>query len=343
VKAAALLIFALSHTGHWLSGTNATVKIAWAAQAPVAPATVVWELRFDGATVSSGRTLLPDAKRAIEIAVAAPTVRVRTTVQWRYHVSPADGGADIEAGSLPVWIYPPDLIDDYSRQFAQRGVVLFDKSESLGRILKQARIPCTRVDDLSRLATLKADVVLIGEDMIDDTVFAQGPLQALARNGSQVLLLRQSRPRMLMNYRLSERNISPSFAWRNDHPLLDGFDADELAALLGGQKRALAIQLPADEPALEIGYWSAEMPGNDPGPIDALLVTKRCGDGRVVMCQLPMGNISDDPLSQIFLNNMLNYLATRPEPTPRPSERLSPITVSAPQAPSIHLSPGDQP
>ena len=40
-----------------------------------------------------------------------------------------------------------------------------------------------------------------------------------------------------------------------------------------------------------------------------------------MLCQLPLGPWDEDPRSQLFLGNLMSYLATRPEPTPPPSRR----------------------
>ena len=61
------------------------------------------------------------------------------------------------------------------------------------------------------------------------------------------------------------------------------------------------MQLPADEPALEIAFWPREIPGKEPVPIDALVVTKTLGKGRIVLCQVPLGPWQSDPRSQLFL------------------------------------------
>ncbi|MCX5660572.1 MAG: hypothetical protein NTW19_12735 [Planctomycetota bacterium] len=97
------------------------------------------------------------------------------------------------------------------------------------------------------------------------------------------------------------------------------------------------MQLPIDEPALELIHWPREAPGKEPVPIDALLVTKSVGRGRMVICQLPLGPWESDPRSQLLLANSVSYLLTRPEPTLKPSERPQPKQMVAPNVPTIPL------
>ena len=110
--------------------------------------------------------------------------------------------------------------------------------------------------------------------------------------------------------------------WRTRHPLLSGLPRE---ALDSSNRRAdadtRAIRLPKDEAVLEIGYWPRESAGREPPPIDALILTRTIGAGRLVLCQAPLDRWHDDPRSRIFLRNALDYFLTRPEPTPRPSER----------------------
>jgi hypothetical protein len=104
-----------------------------------------------------------------------------------------------------------------------------------------------------------------------------------------------------------------------------------------------AVQLPADAPVLEIGYWPRETPGREPVPIDALLAVKATGRGRIVLCQVPLGRWATDPRSQLFLRNALAYLATRPEPTPPPSQRKVALRVVPASVPTVTIPPGGRP
>jgi hypothetical protein len=121
-------------------------------------------------------------------------------------------------------------------------------------------------------------------------------------------------------------------------------DADDLKSwILGDAPELLPIELPADEAALELAYWPPEIAATVPVPIDAMIAVKSVGSGRIVFCQLPMGDWTSDPRSQLFLYNALNYLSTRPEPTPRPSERPTTRPAAPVAVPTINISPEGQP
>ena len=117
----------------------------------------------------------------------------------------------------------------------------------------------------------------------------------------------------------------------------------DLHSWIAGVPSLHVVQLPADEPVATVGSYPREVPGEQPVPIDAVLMSKSVGKGRLVVCQLPLGDWSKDPRSQMLLNNAVDYLLSRPEPTPRPSER--PTTRPAetqPTVPTIQLN-GEKP
>ena len=125
-----------------------------------------------------------------------------------------------------------------------------------------------------------------------------------------------------------------------EHPLAAHFELIAPAAEL----KVKALRLPVDEPALEIAFWPREVRSEEPAPIDALLVSKTIGRGRVVLCQIPLGPWESDPRSQLFLADALDYLLSRPEPTPPPSRRTRPEKPAAlPPVPTIPLNPGVSP
>jgi hypothetical protein len=101
------------------------------------------------------------------------------------------------------------------------------------------------------------------------------------------------------------------------------------------------VQLPADEAALEIGYYPREVPGVRPAPIDAVLLSKSTGKGRIVLCQIALGDWDRDPRSRIFLSNALDYLSTRPQPTPPPSQRPTPRQAAPTSVRTIDIPQGE--
>ena len=188
-----------------------------------------------------------------------------------------------------------------------------------------------------------ADAVLVGPDALSDSPFEQAPLLSLAESGASVMIFRQHRPAVLIGYPLTLRDTPAKLEWQTDHSLLNGFEPQDLHSWIAGVPSLQVVQLPADEPVSVVGSYPREVPGEQPAPVDAVLLSKSVGKGRLVLCQLPLGDWSKDPRSQMLLNNAVDYLLSRPEPTPRPSER--PTTRPAetqPAVPTIQLN-GDKP
>jgi hypothetical protein len=192
----------------------------------------------------------------------------------------------------------------------------------------------------------RPDLILVGPDQIGDSAFVQGPLVNFAKAGSSVAVFEQKRPSVLAAYILARRQPAASGAvrFRPGHPLFAGLEEGDLTSWLTSDVELLwAIQLPPDEPALELAWWPREIPGEQPAPVDALLVTKSLGRGRVVLCQLLLGGWDEDARSQLFLGNLLSYLSTRPEPTPPPSRRPEARPVAPTTVPTITIPAGVKP
>jgi hypothetical protein len=237
-----------------------------------------------------------------------------------------------------VWDQPPGTED------ALITSLIGGQSAGLARVLDAAGVRCTAIQRPSDLPLTTADIILVGPDRIEAGAFVQSPLLNQAEAGANVLMFAQSHPRILAGYNLLRRAAPKRLDWRETHPLLEGFQPEDLQSWLTGQSNDVwAVQLPADEPALEIGYWPRETPGREPVPIDALLLTKAVGKGRIVLCQIPLGPWGSDPRSQLLLRNALGYLATRPEPTPPPSRRRERPERVPTTVPTITIPPGDRP
>ena len=81
---------------------------------------------------------------------------------------------------------------------------------------------------------------------------------------------------------------------------------------------------------------AAQVAGQQPVALDALILTKTLDKGRIVLCQMPLGPWQSDPRSQLFLVDALDYLASPVVPTPPPSRRPRPVQPApAPPVPSI--------
>jgi len=254
------------------------------------------------------------------ISIKCPQVRVRTTIRFVYRILQHDGDQELERGEAPLNLFPPDLTRGWAELFRDKKLVVVDTAEGLPKLLEAAKVPYTRLDDASRITD--ADVVLVGVDQLDDSTFAQAALLTVAEQGRSVMIFHQSKPMQLANYPLRSRPAPQKLEWKLDHPLFGQFSEADVQSWLVTGASLRAIDLPADEPALELAYWPPETPGKKPAPVEAIALTKSTGTGRIVLCEIPLGGWQSDPRSQMLLGNALAYLLSPPQPTLKPSERV---------------------
>lgn len=318
----ALLVITLSFGGHWFGGRPATIDMRWAAIHEHPDATVVWQLEHERIGIAKGALKLPPDDGPGVLTLTTPVVRARTVMQWHYRIQDCEQGKVLSAGAVPIHLYPDDQLEGLAARLADTGIAVLDTTRELSGLLGRAGVRHRHVLKASALRLHRSRVIVIAPEELSEPGFEQPALMAAARGGTGVLIFQQSRPRRLMGYGLALRPVPARLAWRLDHPLLRGFMKGDL-----GQEKwrsapgFVAVQLPPDEAALEVAFWPCEAAGDDPAPIDAMIVTRTTGPGRIVLCQLPLGNWGDDPRNQRFLVNALDYLTSRPAPTPPPSQR----------------------
>jgi hypothetical protein len=314
-----------------------------------APGAVLsWELQLGLVQLASGQVTLEAGQPTARIGVSVPPVRVRTAMRWAYCVTDPASTEVLAVGAETIHVYPEGLLGGVAKRLVGKTLVVCDRADGLPRTLASAGIPLTRVDNdataIGILGTVSADAILVGPDYLTDSLFSQTALLNQARSGRSVFVFAQTRVRRLAGYPLAQRARPSQLEWRLEHPLLDGFQPGDVEDWLRPPSDDVrAVQLPVDEPALEVVYWPRETPGREPIPIDALLVVRQVGDGRIVLCQLPTTNWNEDPRAQLLLRNALNYLVTRPEPTPRPSQRATQPTARPQRDVEIVIPPGDRP
>jgi hypothetical protein len=343
MKLATLLIVILSNQGYWIGGQEATVTTREAARGGLPAADLSWELMFANVRLGNGRVAIAAHDGATTVRIAAPQCRVRIALHWNYRLTARGTGQVLEQGDIPIQLFPDDLLGDLAPRLSQKRLVIWDRVQGIPAVLDAAKAPYTRVDSENALQFAKADAVLVGAGMLGNSIFEQATLRALAEGGASVMIFEQKSAERLMGYSVAKRNAPTQLEWRLDHPLLRDFQPEDLQSWIAAMPALSILQLPANEPALELGYYGPEVSVNPPWPIDAVLVTKAAGAGRFVLCQIPLGDWVHDPRSQIILRNAIDYLLTRPQPTPRPSDRLTPRPVELPQVPTIPLSSGGFP
>lgn len=344
MKTASLLILLLSNAGYWFGGREGTVNVRYATEDALPAAELTWELHLGGARLASGEIAIEPGREPAEVKLTPPRVRARSTMRWRYRLTERATGKELETGDVPLHVFPDDVMEGVAgRMKDKRLVVIGGDDAGLSARLRAAEVPHTTLAAAADLALNRPDIVLVGRDVLGESPFEQSPLLAQASAGASVMLFRQSRPPKVAGYRLARREVPRSLEWRPEHPLFAGAGGEQLDDLLRDGAEVLAVRLPADEAALELAWWPREVKGEEPAPMDALVVTKSIGAGRLVICQLPLGDWEDDPRAQLLLAGALDYLLTRPQPTPPPSQRPEPEPLAPAPVPTITIPGGDKP
>jgi len=329
---AALVLIALLNQGHWIGGQPGEINLQWSAKSDLPAAVVEWQLQYGDTQLGTGRVALKSGAKQATLTITPPPVRALCEVECSFNVKAADTGKTIIKTRTTLHIYPADLLAKVGARLGAKSLAVWDRADGLPAILKDAKIPFTRLDDESNLQFTKYDILVVSQDQLRERPFGQASLLGHVQNGTSLLVLRQIRVKTVAGYALQRRTVPAKLTWREGAGLLAHLRTRELST----GEDAWAIQLPADEPALELVYWPREVRSAEPAPIDALLVSKTLGQGRVVLCQIPLGNWKQDPLAQLFLADALEYLSSRPEPTPPPSRRPPPPTPPpSPRVPQL--------
>jgi hypothetical protein len=342
MRLATLLIILMSNQGYWIGGQEGTINIRPAARGGLPAADVSWDLLWEGVKISSGVLAMAQGDQATILRIKPPQCRQRVVLHWMYRLSARVTGQELAHGDLPINVFPDDIVTNLAERVGQRRVFVWDNAGGIPALLDHAKVPYTRVDAESQLQMVNADVVLVGQEMLDNSIFSQSTLMALAENGTSVMLFKQSRPQRLIGYGVSRRDAPTRFEWMRDHPLLHDFELDDLASLTAASRDFSCVELPANEHALELAYYPPETPGARLGPIDAVLLTRAFGAGRLVVCELELGNWVEDPRSQMFLRNAIDYLLTAPQATLSRTDWPEKLPPSVPWVPTIPVYPGGQ-
>lgn len=317
MNAATVLLLLITNQGFWFGGEEGTIEVRWAIDDHLPDAVLIWELNFGTTRISKGRVGLRADREPSTIKLTLPKVRTVTRMTWVYRVESADG-EKVADGAAQLNVFPPGLLKDHERWRSREIAVIGDK---LAQALAKNEVKHKAIESVRGLQFARTDIVLIAPDALA-TAADQASALAIAESGASVLIFAQNKADNLMSYPLTSRPVRGTLVWRAEHPLLAGLSGEGWQSLFAdGQREPRAIGLPADEPALDIVAWPREAEGEQPVPIDALVAVKAVGRGRMALCQLPLKDWQTDPRSQLFLRNALDYLATRPEPTPPPSQR----------------------
>ncbi|MEX0885785.1 MAG: hypothetical protein WD009_05020 [Phycisphaeraceae bacterium] len=317
--ATAVLLVTLSTQGHWLAGREHAITLQWVRE-PV-PAALHWQLTHGSVELGRGAVVLAGDDAGAAVRLITPDVRARTTIHWHYQLRSADDGGLLERGQRTINLHPDDILDNVPHHRDDPLAIVADEDDPLVAVLRDAQVEHERVDRIETLRLGPSHRVIVSAGALKGRMGEEAALRALVRRGGSVMVLEQQQIDELAGLRLRTRSATNGLRWRVDHPLLAGFESGELDGIADADGRLRVVELPADVPALELGYWPDEAGAATAGPVDALLVTRTLGRGRVVLVQLPLGPWDADPRSQRLLANALEYLAAPVGPTPSRAER----------------------
>lgn len=321
--AVSLLVIVLSHGGYCLGGGLCDVEVRWSAQGDVAPAILTWQLAFAHTVLADGRLRLEAGESPARLSLALPEVRAVTRLTWSYQLRTGETDEELERGERSLTVFPDAALKNMAASLRGQRIVVLDAQGELAGLLTTAGVSHRRVDGWSDLRLQTVDMVLVGAGHMRGPIDGHAVLVEQAQYGAGVLVLVQPDCTHLTGYPLAVRRITSGLAWRAEHPLFENLsEADLRSWIAASSEFGTAIQLPPDEAAFEVTYWPAVAPAKPPVPLDALIVEKQIGRGRLILCQLPAVADLDDPRTRQFLANALDYLRTRPQPTPRQADRL---------------------
>jgi len=342
--------------GHWIGGKSAEVNFPLIAKIKLDPEIVLhWALSFGETVVDQGQQKQADAKTAAsfsKITFDVPAVRVETEMKFSYRLTTsgaADTHKELQTGERSVRVYPDRILAPLRPLLKEKNVIVWGQADGLSKSLKQFVVAHKTISSESQLAFRKPDILIVGPDQIGKSPHDQTRLVALAKSGSNVCLLRQSAPKTLAGLPLVQRKIeAPEATQSSGPPLRTGlqWQNHRLAQhrnLFSSQHVAtplLALRIAPEESVHKIAYWPSEESGELRSPVaaDALLAVRSLGKGRIVICQIPLGDWENDPRSQHFLVDLCDYLVSPVEETLPLIQRQSqpqPLTPNNPMTPNI--------
>ena len=154
---------------------------------------------------------------------------------------------------LPIEVYPDDLLAGVARRMAGKPLAGLGRARGAAGAAEAGGSQAHAIAGDAAVAVCPSRLVLVGADRLGKECREQAMLLNLARRGPSVLVLRQTQPASLAGYPVSPQTAAEvGLAGRS--PL-----GPPSAAVGGAQTgpEAWAVQLPADEPALEIAWWPA--------------------------------------------------------------------------------------
>lgn len=319
---AGAVMIALANQGYWFGGETNEATVAWPIIENTPEATLHWRLSFANTVIDRGSQSMPQDAARKRFTIELPEARVRTKMSLAWWLSHPDKDKALARGKRTLHVFPDNLLKPIVDRYMDRRLAVLESGDNLYKALSQAGFDPDRVDSLRAIGMQPPDVLLIGPKALDSDPSAA--LRALARNGVQIMVFRQTKMTTLAGFALTKRMPPRRFAWDTHHPLLSQLQREDWRSwrtALNTEAVLSSLKLPADAPALAIAGWPRKVASKKPTPRSAVALTQTIGKGRLVLWQLPLGSWQDDPRSQALLAGALHYLLTDPRPTPAPDDR----------------------
>lgn len=309
------MLILIANQGYWFAGDAQTFTIRPNLREWPDGAVMHWALVAGGIELEKASLQLEGAGER-EVKVKVPEVRVITEMRLRVRLADAEGKV-LEQADVPVYVFPQELRASRApRLWKDKQTLLVGETglqEHLGAVTPKPQV----LSDVQRLQTHPGDLVIIGEDVLTETDGHEAIVRAIADGGATVLILKQTATTVAGLASAVGRENQPAYM-NMRHPILAGLKREMLQSMASGVS---VLQLGVDDDVMEVMWFESVTAGREPAPLDALITVQRVGAGRVIWCQLPVGEVARDPRSKVLLDNLLAYAAVRPEPTPRRSDR----------------------
>src|SRR5579862_8550888 len=140
--AGTLILVLLSNQGYWFGGQESTITVRRAARGELPGVDLSWRLWLGAAPLANGSLALARGQDEARLRIIPPEVRARNIFRWAYSLKDHETGADLGGGESRVAVFPDDLLDGLSRRIAGRRLSVYDRPQSLPRILDRAGVPC---------------------------------------------------------------------------------------------------------------------------------------------------------------------------------------------------------
>jgi hypothetical protein len=310
-----VIIVILSQSGYWLADKDYPVSVRWAVPDQAPQATLVWELSIDSILLDHGSLPMNVGDRSTDFTIKCPKVHARTTLTLRYHLVSTAGKQELAAGTLPIRAFPDNLTDGWAKLISGENTAIIDSADGLPALLTKAKVSSfDRLAEALDLQLRRPNLILVGPNRLDDSPFAQGPLIDQARAGAGVLILQQSNINRVNGNAVVHRARPANLVWQYDHPLLNGFNRDDLDSWSSELPPELsAVRILRESTVVAVASWPSD---GQSRYNDTIISSQTVGRGRIVLCQLPLGSWQTDPRAILFISNALDYLCSPSEPMP---------------------------